>query len=68
MLYEFITTYREEVIAKTRQKVASRRWPPASTAELQNGVPMFLSQLVETLKWELSATPFSHQARHAPSH
>ena len=62
MLYEFVATYREEIIAKTREKVASRPWPPASTSELENGVPMFLSQLVETLKWEATATPFSATA------
>jgi len=48
MLYEFIDTYRERIIAKARQKVQVRPWPPASTTELENGVPMFLSQLVET--------------------
>src|SRR5688572_32460536 len=62
MLYEFVATYREQIIAKTREKVALRPWPPASAGELENGVPMFLSQLVETLKWESSATPFSSTA------
>ena len=49
MLYEFVTTYRDEIIAKTRVKVSTRPWPPASTAELENGLPMFLTQLAETL-------------------
>ena len=62
MLYEFVATYRDQIISKTREKVASRPWPPASTAELEHGVPMFLSQLVETLKWESSETPFSTTA------
>jgi signal transduction histidine kinase len=62
MLYEFVDTYREQIIAKTREKVASRPWPPASTSELEHGVPRFLSQLVETLKWEASETPFSATA------
>src|SRR5688572_7579853 len=62
MLYEFVTTYREQIIAKTREKVASRPWPPPSPSELEHGVPMFLSQLVETLKWESSETPFSPTA------
>ena len=52
MLYEFVTTYRDEIIAKTRVKVSTRPWPPASTAELENGLPMFLTQLAETLRWE----------------
>lgn len=58
MLHEFVATYRQQIIAKTREKVASRPWPPASTGELVHGVPLFLSQLVETLKRESSATPF----------
>jgi signal transduction histidine kinase len=62
MLYEFIATFRHEIIEKTRRKIALRPWPPASTSELEHGIPMFLSQLVETLKWEHSATPFSATA------
>ena len=27
MLYEFVETYREAIIAKTRIKVSSRPWP-----------------------------------------
>jgi signal transduction histidine kinase len=62
MLYEFVTTYRDQIIAKTRERVSSRPWPPVSTTELQHGVPMFLSQLVETLRWESSPTPYSSTA------
>src|SRR6478672_7188841 len=62
MLYEFVTTYRDAIIAKTRVKVSTRPWPPASTAELENGLPMFLTQLAETLRWEDTVTPFSTQA------
>jgi signal transduction histidine kinase len=57
MLYEFVDTYREQIIAKTRVKVSSRPWPPASTSELENGLPMFLDQLAETLRWEGTDTP-----------
>ena len=62
MLYEFVETYREAIIAKTRVKVSTRPWPPASTAELENGLPIFLDQLSETLRWEDTDTPFSHHA------
>ena len=62
MLYEFVETYRDAIIAKTRMKVSTRPWPPASTSELENGLPIFLSQLAETLRWENTDTPF---ARHA---
>jgi signal transduction histidine kinase len=62
MLYEFVTTFRDAIVAKTRVKVSTRPWPPASTTELENGLPKFLTQLAETLRWEDSATPFSTQA------
>jgi signal transduction histidine kinase len=62
MLYEFVKTYREAIIAKTRVKVGTRPWPPASTAELENGLPMFLDQLSETLRLENTDTPFSDRA------
>jgi signal transduction histidine kinase len=62
MLYEFVTTYRDAIIAKTRVKVSTRPWPPASTAELENGLPMFLTQLAETLRLENTESPFSPQA------
>ena len=57
MFYEFVTLNRDAIIAKTRQKVSTRPWPPASTVELENGVPLFLTQLSETLR--LESTPFS---------
>jgi signal transduction histidine kinase len=62
VLYEFVETYREAIIAKTRIKVSSRPWPPASTSELENGLPIFLSQLQETLRWENTDTPFAPHA------
>ena len=62
MLYEFVEAYRDAIIAKTRIKVSSRPWPPASTSELENGLPMFLSQLAETLRWESTETPFTPHA------
>jgi signal transduction histidine kinase len=62
MLYEFVTTYRDAIIEKTREQVSQRPWPPASTSELENGVPLFLDQLVETLRLESSSTPFSPTA------
>jgi hypothetical protein len=34
MLYEFVETYREAIIAKTRIKVSTRPWPPAEHRQL----------------------------------
>lgn len=59
MLHEFITANRDAIMARTRDRLGSRTWPPASTSELENGVPIFLTQLSETLRCEATPTPFS---------
>jgi signal transduction histidine kinase len=61
MLHEFITTNRDQIIARTRAKLTDRPWPLASTSELEHGVPLFLSQLSETLRLETTPTPFSEK-------
>src|SRR5712691_1760654 len=43
----------------TRAKVALRQSPKATEDELVNGVPLFLTQLAETLKQEGTHAPFS---------
>jgi signal transduction histidine kinase len=50
MLFEFIVTHRAELIARTRAKVAARATPRPTENELERGVPLFLDQLVETLR------------------
>jgi signal transduction histidine kinase len=62
MLHEFITTNRDGIIARTREKLTDRPWPLVSTSELDHGVPLFLTQLTETLRWETTPTPFSQRA------
>ena len=62
MLYEFLTIHRDAVITRTREKLTNRPWPLASTSELEHGVPLFLTQLSETLRSETSAIPFPQDA------
>jgi len=57
ILEAFIATHREELIARTRAKVALRPAPRATTDELTNGVPLFLTQLCEILQGEAAQTP-----------
>lgn len=57
MLHEFITLCREEIIDKTRAKVSARPRPSASAKDVENGVPLFLTQLSETLRSEATGTP-----------
>jgi signal transduction histidine kinase len=61
VLHEFITTYRDLILARTREKLTDRPWPLASTSELEHGVPLFLTQLSETLRWETTPTPLSEK-------
>jgi signal transduction histidine kinase len=50
MLHEFLFANRAAIIARTRIKVALRAAPRATEAELESGIPLFLDQLIETLR------------------
>lgn len=50
MLCEFIEIHRDEIIMRCRAKVATRSVPPPTSAEIDHGVPLFLDQLVATLR------------------
>jgi signal transduction histidine kinase len=58
MLHEFVTTNRDLIIARTREIVRERSWPSVGIGELEHGVPLFLTQLSETLQRE-STSPVS---------
>lgn len=62
MLHEFITTYRDPIITRTREKLTDRPWALVSESELEHGVPLFLTQLSETLRSEATTTTFSDAA------
>ena len=50
MLHEFIAFNRDLIIERARSRVQSRPWPSVSSDELENGVPQFLTQIVEILR------------------
>jgi signal transduction histidine kinase len=56
MLHEFLTLYRDQIIARARAKVAVRTSPQPTEAELEHGVPLFLDQLADTLRREQDTT------------
>ena len=62
MLCELITLHRDDIVARTRDRVRGRPWPWVSSGEIEHGVPLFLTQLSETLRLEATATPFSCDA------
>jgi hypothetical protein len=50
MLQEFIEVNRDEIIKRCRAKVTARSFPPPTAAEIDHGVPIFLDQLVMSLR------------------
>jgi len=62
VLHEFLVSYRDAIIDRSRAKLTDRPWPLVSTSELEYGVPLFLTQLTETLRLETTDTPFSETA------
>ena len=62
MLHEFLTANRADLIDRCRLKVAQRRAPKATDAEIEHGIPHFLDQLVKTLRVEQTAEPMLSRA------
>src|SRR5688500_2735206 len=57
MLHEFLDINRADLIDRCRLKVAQRRAPKPSDAELEHGIPHFLDQLINTLRMEQTSQP-----------
>jgi signal transduction histidine kinase len=62
VLEDFIAAHAHAIVARTRQRMAGRVYPSLSTRELEYGVPLFLSQLAETLRLEATPAPFAADA------
>jgi hypothetical protein len=54
-LQTFIAEYRQELISRTRAKVAKRASPQPEPHELEHGVPIFLKQLAAVLEDEVAS-------------
>ncbi len=52
MLHEFLSANRAALIDRCRSKVAQRRAPKATDAELEHGIPRFLDELTGALRHE----------------
>ena len=50
MLQEFLESNRTELIERCRAKVALRPGPRVPAKGMEHGIPMFLQQLIETLR------------------
>lgn len=62
MLYEFVTTYRDAIITRAREKLTARPWPTVTARERDNGVPLFLAQLADVLRDEEAGRPYAPAA------
>jgi len=67
MLHEFLSDNRAELIERCGLKVAQRPSPKPTAVELEFGVPLFLDQLVKTLRMERTSTPMRSREVSGPS-
>ena len=67
MLHEFLTSNRQLLISRCREKVAKRFEPTETPATIDHGVPLFLQQLVETLRDEQNTDIRSVDSEPAPA-
>ena len=67
MMHEFLSNNRDDLINRCRVKVAQRPARGATDAQLQNGVPLFLDQLIQTLRVEQTAEPLDSRRISGPA-
>jgi signal transduction histidine kinase len=67
MLHEFLAAHRVDLIRRCESKVARRPGTTATAAELQHGIPLFLDQLIKTLRVEQTSEPMQSRKVSGPS-
>jgi signal transduction histidine kinase len=67
MMHEFLSNNRAELERRCRAKVAQRPGRSASSVQLENGVPIFLDQLIRTLRIEQLPNPSASHAISGPA-
>src|ERR1700690_4452819 len=67
MLHEFLTSNRQQLISRCREKVAKRSEPTETSGTIDHGVPLFLQQLVETLRIEQTTEVRGVESTPAPA-
>ena len=68
MLHEFLASNRQALISRCQAQVARRFEPSGTPAAINHGVPLFLQQLVETLRDEQNTHVRSADAERTPAH
>ncbi|MDY7574788.1 HAMP domain-containing sensor histidine kinase [Actimicrobium sp. CCI2.3] len=67
MMHEFLMTHRAELERRCREKVSSRPGRSPNTQQLEQGIPMFLDQLIRTLQAENRGAESESRALSGPS-
>jgi len=67
MLHEFLSENRVELANRCTAKVAQRASPVATPTELAHGIPLFIGQLIDTLRAEHAAGAHATQTSLAPA-
>lgn len=67
MMHVFLANNRDALIERCRAKVAQRPAREATAQQLQNGVPLFLDQLIRTLRMEQTSQPMDSRKISGPS-
>jgi hypothetical protein len=67
MLHEFLSSNRQLLISRCRDKVAKRFDAVGTQATVDHGVPLFLQQLVETLRAEQETTARTDESQATPA-
>jgi hypothetical protein len=62
MLHDFLRANREEILERSRAKLVGRKIPTPTPAELKDGLPLFLDQLVEILRAEEGDRASGHRS------
>jgi signal transduction histidine kinase len=67
MMHEFLSNNRDDLITRCRVKVAHRPARDATDEQLQNGIPLFLDQLIQTLRVEQTSEPMDSRRISGPA-
>ena len=67
MMHEFLANNRDALAHRCRIKVGQRAGRSATEAQLQEGIPLFLDQLIRTLRVEQTACPLESRNISGPS-
>lgn len=67
MMHDFLSNNRDELAQRCRVKVGKRAGRSATEQQLKDGIPLFLEQLIQTLRVEQTQDPMASRRISGPS-